>query len=225
VWHGVDVSDDQAEISWADAAWHIDQVMVEVGFGTKNDAVPNKTGAPNYRVLTGLGKRRGAYFFGYPTTGQPAEWQGERAADIAMNAGWRPASDLPFALDIEVNPEQMSPSALSDWVEAWLAGTGIDPKRLAVCTDPGFWAANTDGRQVNAHLWVMAWGLSSAPRLRGLPAPFMWQTTDRGRVPGIGPFVDLDTLLFVPDPAKGPHEQVNVQDTPAGAIVRPEGEA
>lgn len=220
--HGIDVSDDQGAVDWVGTRGAVQFVMAQVGYGTRIGIYPTRTGAANMREHHG--GYRGAYFYGYPLKAE-AERQGREAATMALDAGWRPEKHLPLALDVEANPEAMEPAAMSDWIEAWLRGTGIDARHLAIYSNPAFWEANTDGRQVNAHLWVAAWGAASPPRLKGLPVPFCWQTTNRGRVPGIATAVDLDTLLFVPDAAKGPHEQPpNVQETPAGAILRPKGD-
>lgn len=126
----VDVSDYQGEIAWDQALDHVNAVVVQVGYATKYGEASTKTGARNIASTRGR-TLVGAYFFGYPVIGPYAAIQGQRAADMAMTAGWRPASDLPLALDIEVNPMAMEPAAMSDWIDAWLQGTGIDPKHLA----------------------------------------------------------------------------------------------
>jgi len=160
-----------------------------------------------------------------PLPGAAAK-QGEVFGRLVAELGDLPT--LPAAVDVETNPAAMPPRDLTQWVRDFLAATRLDARRLAVYTDPGFWEANTDGTPINAHLWVAAWGAPAPPRLKGLPAAFMWQTTARGRVPGITGPVDLDTLIFVPDTEADPHDQrppANWQDLPGGEVLRPPGQA
>lgn len=220
--HGIDVSDDQGDVRWDQVQPHIGVAYIQIGYGTALGAVPTRTGAMNAKKAAAAGVKTGPYFFGYPTVANAYDqgrFAGELANAIGSDAG---PFELPLALDIEVNPVGMSASQMTDWIDDWLAASRIDPKHLAVYTSPAFWKANADGRSINAHLWVAAWGASHPPRLRGLPKPFMWQTTNRGHVPGIGGQVDLDRLLFVPDAAPA-HLGQNVQETPAGPILRPPG--
>ena len=224
--HGIDVSDDQGAINWRQAAVGLGVAAVQVGYAARAAWFDTRTGQANVHAALTNGLKVMPYFFAFPVPGD-ADLQGDQFGNMVRDLETEGADfSLPAALDIEVNPEGMEPAALSDWIDAFLAGTGIDAKHLAIYTNPAFWAANTDGRQVNAHLWVAAWGAPKPPRLKGLPVPFMWQTTNRGHVPGITGPVDLDTLLFIPDPTKGPHEQApNVQETPNGPLIRPHGDA
>lgn len=220
--HGIDVSDDQGAIDWRFAASHVDFAAVQIGYGTARDVADTHTGQANIHGAAHNGLHVMPYFFAYPRLGnartQGREF-GKMAADFESEGV---AFDLPLAVDVEVNPESMSPADMTRWVRDFLAATGFDPKRLAVYTYPAFWAANTYGTPINAHLWVADWFAQRPQRLSGLPVPFCWQTTNKGRIPGIHGAVDLDTLLFVPDATKAPHVQApNVQETPAGAILRP----
>lgn len=220
--HGIDVSDFQGQIDWEMAAWHVSMAYVQVGESTGQGSYECRTARQNLSGARAAGLAVGAYYYCYPTT-DGAPFQGAHASHTARVAGWDPERDLPLAFDFEINPAAMAVNAMSDWIDACLGATGIDPKHLAVYTNPAFWETNTDGRAVNAHLWVAAWGAPKPPRLTGLPEPFCWQTSDRGHIPGIDGLVDLDTLLFVPDapPARVPE---NVQETPAGPVLRPPGD-
>lgn len=224
--HGIDVSDDQGAIDWWQAAVGLDMAAVQVGYAARAAWFDTRTGQANVHAALERRLKVMPYFFAWPVPGE-AGIQGRECGNMVRDLEAEGAAfDLPLAVDVEVNPESMSPAAMSRWVQDFLAATGFDPKRLAVYTYPDFWANNTDGTPINAHLWVAAWGAQRPPRLSGLPVPFCWQTTNKGRVPGIHGTVDLDTLLFVPDDRKAPHQQApNVQETPAGAILRPEGEA
>jgi len=221
--HGIDVSDDQGDILWDLVADHVDFAYVQVGYATATGEHLTHTRAMNVHASWANGLKVGAYFFAYPVPGR-ARHQGE--AFLRMVGPFVHRYDLPFAVDVEINPEGMSPADMSQWVRDFLDATGLSHRRLAVYTSPAFWAENTDGSAVNAHLWVAAWGAPKPPRLKGLPDPFMWQTTARGQVPGIQGPVDLDTLLFWPDPELDPHQQkppANWQDLPGGPVLKPPG--
>lgn len=196
--HGIDVSDDQGAIDWRQATGHTAFAAVQVGFGTAHDIADTHTGQANVHGALVNGFKVAPYFFAYPKAGNAKMEGGEFGRLVGDFEAEGAEFDLPLAVDVEVNPEAMSSAAMSQWVRDFLAATGYDPKRLAVYSNPGFWDANTDGTPINAHCWVAAYGAPSAPRLKGLPAPFMWQTTNKGRMPGIQGAVDLDTLLFVP---------------------------
>lgn len=197
VTHGIDVSDDQGTIDWDALKGHVDFAYVQIGYGTAHGAGATKTGSKNLNAAIGADLRAGAYYFAYPTMGSAYD-QGAHAR--ALLGSCEGDMDLPVALDLETNPESMSAPDLGKWVNDWLDATGQGRRHLAVYSNPGFWQANMAGAgPINAHSWVASYGAKSAPRLDGLPGPFCWQTSDRGHVPGIGPAVDLDTMMFVPD--------------------------
>jgi lysozyme len=222
--HGIDVSDDQGAIDWRQAAEGLGMAAVQVGYAARAAWFTTRTGQANVHAALKNGLMVMPYFFAWPVPGQ-AELQGNQFGNMVRDLEREGAAfDLPLAVDVELNPEGMEPAAMSGWVREFLQATGFDPKRLAVYTDPGFWEANTDGTPINAHLWVAAWGAPKPPRLKGLPEPFCWQTTNRGHVPGIYGPVDLDTLLFVPYQMRDPHDQApNVQRLPGGTVLWPSG--
>lgn len=197
--HGCDVSDDQGAIDWRLVAMHADFAAVQIAYGTAEDVADTHTGQANIHGAAMNGLKVMPYFFAYPLPGNAKGQGGEFGTMVGDFESEGAVFDLPAAVDVELNPESMAPAAMSLWVRDFLAATHLDPKRLAVYTYPDFWANNTDGSPINAHLWVAAYGAPSAPHLKGLPAPFCWQTTGRGRIPGIHGAVDLDTLLFVPN--------------------------
>jgi len=193
--HGLDVSDWQPRVNWRLVSAHAGWMMTEVGYATSTQTAIAHDGRDHLHEARRCGLKVGAYFFAYPGSKVSAAEQGAFAARQVAGVDL----DLPLALDLEVNPCGLTKTALRQWVEDWLKGTGLDPKRLAVYASPGFWNAAVDtSTPVNAHCWVAAYGAPSAPRLDGLPLPFAWQFSQAGRVPGIPGAVDLDVLLFDP---------------------------
>lgn len=227
--HGADVSDYQGRVDWARAARHLDFVYVQIAFSTGRSVCQTGRGVMNLRLAKRAGLKVGAYYYAYPLAGV-AQVQAQEAAKIVRQLEAEGlVFDLPFALDVEVNPGSLSKADMSGWIRDWLDATKMDPRRLAVYTYPAFWQEATDQTAINAHLWVAAYGSAQAPRLKGLPRPFAWQMTEKGQVPGIDGPVDLDVLLFEPTASRTRSRAAapppNVQETPAGAILRPSGSA
>ena len=189
------MSDFQGVVDWLQVRDHVGFAYVQIAYASPSHLVVPARARVNVEGAARAGLLVGAYMYGDPG-GPPAHEQGAFAADTLRKIGVD--TGLPLVLDIEVNPSGHGPTAFADWVEAWLRGTGLDAHRLAIYSNPGFWNASTDGRLVNAHLWVAAWGAPRPPGLRGLPDPFCWQHSDRGHVPGTAGPVDMDVLLFRP---------------------------
>ena len=192
---GIDVSHWQGYIRWsavADAG-----VKFAIAKATEGRYFVDSRYARNQERAEAAGIRFGAYHFARPdSTYRDAIREADHFVFTANLAG----RHLVPALDLEVSGG-LGRTALTAWVRKWLvrveARLGAKPM---IYTTASFWRdrlGNTTWFAANGYrvLWIAHWGVDS-PRV---PAAdwnghgwTFWQRTNRGRIPGIDGYVDID---------------------------------
>jgi lysozyme len=209
---GVDVFDGQGAIDWAavaDSGVHF--AMIKATQGTDDT---QETFAANWSGARDAGVRRGAYHFFDPTDDGAAQARRFLAAVGPLAPG-----DLPPMLDIEcpdgdsdclgTGASGSAPAAaiaqrMWDWIDDVEAATATRP---IVYTFATYFESNgIDTSGLDAYPLFLAQPARVPPASAAcvtVPDPWskatMWQYSWSGRVPGIGPTVDLDRFLGSPD--------------------------
>lgn len=183
---GVDVSDYQGTINWADVkssgrAFAI--ARVSDGSGT-----PDTTFAANWPAMKSAGLVRGVYQYFRASDSPTAQ------ATLVTNAiGSLGAGDLPPIADIETLDGETGATLvanLATWVSAITTATGRTP---IIYTAEGFWDALPNTSQfANVTLWVANWGVTCPDTPTPWTAWSLWQYNDNGTVSGIAGAVDID---------------------------------
>lgn len=130
-----------------------------------------------------------------------ARWTGEWQAGLLLKAlGRLEPGELPPALDVEELDGQQASSARAgvlSWVQKVRDTIGEPP---ILYTGPAFWKYTLKGENLeelaDCPLWIADYRPRDAPEI---PAPFtrplLWQTTDKGRVPGLPRPVDANRWI------------------------------
>ena len=205
---GVDVFDGQGAIDWpAVADGGVDFAMIKATQGTDDT---QSTFAANWSGARDAGVRRGAYHFFDPTDDGTAQARRFLAAVGPLAPG-----DLPPMLDIEcpdgdsdclgTGASGSAPAAaiaqrIWDWIHEVEAATATKP---IVYTFVSYFESNgIDAGGLDAYPLFHAEPARTPPASAAcftVPAPWsratLWQYSWSGRVPGIGPAVDLDRFL------------------------------
>ena len=190
---GVDVSDWQGSIDWAQvAASGRKFALTKASQGNYYQA---SSFAANWAGMKANGLVRGAYHWIDGTVGGAAQ------ADYYLGTvgGFGPG-DLPPTIDWECNSTSCGnggtvsnaqlAQVAADFIAEIKARTGLP---TMIYTSPGIWSGfGSPGQFGGDPLWVANWGVSCPD----VPSPWsgwaFWQYADNGSVPGIGGKVDLD---------------------------------
>jgi lysozyme len=110
------------------------------------------------------------------------------------------STDLPPALDVEDEDEDISPQQSTDLVHAWLEGVksklGVEPMIYT-----GKWYWDNPKHMANStafsgyKLWSSRYASSYLPNYGGWTQPTMWQYTETGRLPKYNGDVDLNKFF------------------------------
>ncbi|GAB3212068.1 glycoside hydrolase family 25 protein [Nocardia tengchongensis] len=137
------------------------------------------------------GVARGTYHFARPNLLPEAQ----AAFYSTLVLGQNGPMDLPPVLDLE-DSGGLPPAALIDWTHRYLNTVRALTGRMPIIyTYPRFWqTAMADSNEFTAYpLWIADYRGNDNPEVPGgWPHWTFWQTTDAGRIPGIGAGVDLN---------------------------------
>lgn len=188
---GIDVSHYEKTIDWA--AVRSSGVRFAYIKATEGTGFIDPFFRTNWASAQESGLLRGAFHFF--KANEPVEEQVKLFLDTVGTVG---RDDLPPALDLEKDPgwAALTPSERVDRALAWLAGVQSALNVVPVIyTGPSF-AVDTlgsDRRLKPFPLWLAHYTQASQP---AVPTPWSawdyWQYTNRGSVPGVTGFVDLD---------------------------------
>jgi lysozyme len=205
--HGIDVSDDQGDIDWASVARSgVEAAYIQFGYqDLAGQWHRTRFGLSNGMRALAEGIRVGAYLFCVPSLSSGTEGTDKGLADIMhdldtidLEADNHKIAALSTALDIELNPHNID---VVGYLEYMVRELETPAHNLAVYSNPGFWSAHVARTDLHVQriedigigrAWVAAWGAPEPPILAGLPRPFCWQISSRGRVRGIDGPVDFD---------------------------------
>ena len=188
---GVDVSSHQGSVNYSSVkSSGQDFVFVRSGIGNHTE---DDTFIGNYDRAKSAGLLVGAY---HVADADRTDGDAIREARWFVNRhGGRGGSDgeLPSVLDLETNPNGMSPAELQAWV-----GNFLDEleerlgKRPIIYTYPAFWegAMGNTGKFSGYPLWIAHYGVSSPRIPGGWNRHTFWQYTNDGSVPGVSGPVD-----------------------------------
>ncbi len=184
---GVDTSSWQGPIDWTAVA-RSGRVFA-IARVSDGLTYPDAQFAHDWPAIAAAGLVRGAYQFFRP--GQDPQAQANLFAGALAQAGPLGTADLPPILDLEVTdgePASIVVARAHAWLDAVQALTG---KRPMVYT--AAFMSGVIGDSFAAYpLWVANYGVTCPLLPSGWSTWRIWQSSDRGRVPGIGGGVDLD---------------------------------
>jgi len=202
---GIDVSEFQGNIDWAEAAQSgIDFVMVRVGYRTSGTGEIREDACARYNLQEAgaNGIHLGAYFFSTAVTEEEAreeaEWMSQILAGypitypVAYNCeGFQNQSSRQYGMTVDERSHLAE--VFLDEMEA-NGYTGMFYAARNELTDNLLW--NTDTLELKYRIWVAQYAayVTDRPDYTGKYA--MWQYTNQGSVPGIDGPVDLDMAYF-----------------------------
>jgi lysozyme len=181
--YGVDVSEFQGNIDWAQVAnAGISFGIARVADGFYHDPTfqANWDGMKAHHIV------RGVYQF------FRAHENGTQQADFLLSHVTFAAGDLPPVADVETLDGQSTgtlTTELKAWVAEIVAKTGKHPM---IYTSPGLWNGYHQPSFSSEDLWVADWFVSSPVAPAGWSSWVFWQYSDNGSVPGIPATVDRD---------------------------------
>lgn len=162
------------------------------------DSTVNRYLAADRAAAHTTGVAVGVYHYAEPGTPVVADAQAQARA--AFTAAGKPGiGDLPPALDLEANPNDLSPADLALWAKTWLAATAQLSGRTPVFyTNPGFFTqyVAADPALAAYPLWIAHYGLAVTAPL--VPAPWstwtFWQFSEKGVLPGVQHVADMSVF-------------------------------
>lgn len=202
---GVDVSrwqhPDGGALEWpaiAGAAQGFAFTFVKASEGAGTQGVANLYYDTDVLAARAAGAFVGAYHYAGP--GLPVLRDARTEARHAVASAGRPGpGDLPLVLDLESNPDGLSPEELSAWALAWLKEVELlTGRRPIFYTYPTFFTANVypDPALGEYPLWIANYGL--AVDEPSVPAPWsswtFWQHSAEGMLPGTLGYIDLNVF-------------------------------
>ena len=184
---GVDVSHHQGEIDWT----QLQGRAVQFAYikASEGSTLRDPRFAANWKSALAAGVTPGAYHF-FTLCRPGAEQARNFLAALAdtTGSGLPPAVDLEFGGNCQQRPgEQRLASELHSFLEEVERGTGCTPV-LYVTQD--FYGAYVAGRIAGYPLWVR--NIFRTPRLHEDADWVLWQFANRGRMPGVRTFIDLN---------------------------------
>ena len=187
---GIDVSEHQGVVDWsAVRASGRRFAIARVGIGTRADAAFTH----NWAGMRAAGLLRGVYLYVLPEQDPVAQ-----ATLLVRAVGRLGPGDLPPALDVEKMPPGVPPPSvyaarLAVLVAKVREGTGRDPM---IYTGAHYWPRWVQsGAFAALPLWHPQYGEVRCPSIaHPWRAWAFWQTSERGRVPGVRTLVDLDVF-------------------------------
>jgi lysozyme len=146
-----------------------------------------------------LGSAVGLYHYAEPAL--PVVEDAVAQAEVAAQpvTGQPREGTLPLVLDLESNPNDLSPEELATWALTWLdRARELTGRTPVVYTYPEFFRTTVapDPAFADYPLWIAHYGVGvTAPRV---PAPWsawtFWQYSAKGALSGIGADADLDVF-------------------------------
>jgi lysozyme len=190
---GVDVSHHQGDIDWQRLKCENTQfayIKASEGVRYKDPKfVANWNGAIRAGVVPGA-----YHFFTLCKPGAEQATNFLTALASVNGGGLPPAVDLEFGGNCRARPD---PEAFAPQLEAFLqelrAATGCSPVLYVTQEFYNFYIA---GRFQDSHFWAR--DVYTRPRLRGRAQWNLWQFANRGRLPGVGTYIDLNVFNGTP---------------------------
>ena len=187
--HGIDVSRYQENISWKDVQeMQVENVKLSFAFikATEGLSSMDERFRRNWHQARKSGLTRGAYHFFIP--GKSGRAQAVHFIEtVQLQKG-----DLPPVLDIEqVNGASVTDlqQRVSDWLLLVEKKYKVKP---IIYTNADFYKTFLAGRFDDYPLWVAHYLVKDKPRISR--AWSFWQHNEKGRVNGIGSFVDFNVF-------------------------------
>ena len=201
--YGIDVSEHQGEIDWAQAAGSgVEFAMIRAGYRGYTEGTLNTDYffERNIQDAAAQGIRIGVYFFSQAVSAAEAEEEAEYLMNLM--APYRSYITMPVVFDWEnldgedARTDDVSGEELTDFALAFcarLAETGYDPAIYAY-RFLGYYSYELP-RLNGIKLWISA--INAAPDFYYLH--HMWQYSIEGSIPGIQGDVDLDMAFVYPE--------------------------
>jgi lysozyme len=171
-------------------------IKASEGAGTLGDI--NPWYAQDLAAAKATGAHVGAYHYAGP--GLPVTEDALAEAQHAVESAGQPGvGDLPLVLDMESNPDGLTPEQMSEWALTWLEEVNRLTGRTPIFyTYPTFFATDMapDPKLGEYPLWIANYGLAVTEP--AVPAPWttwtFWQHSAEGELPGTFGYVDLNVF-------------------------------
>lgn len=192
---GIDISEHQGSIVWAEVARHVGFVFVKATEGL--DFVDHRFGKQRVAAIRDADIPFGAYHFARPQPGRDGADEAKFHVRTVRDAGGLKPGDLPCVLDIETASGVDRATVrrfVRRFVHRYRDMTGHRP----IIYTGSFWRDFLGNPLIlgRCRLWLAAYTSSwhnYTPR--AWKRPFFWQYTDHADVPGISGPVDGNKLL------------------------------
>lgn len=193
---GIDVSYYQGEIDWQQVREAgIDFAFVRLGYRRSGDGTlgEDEAARKNLREASESGLKVGAYFFSQANTVEEAREEARLALSILENT----SLDLPVAYDWETvqgsqRSANMTSDLLTDCIEAFCSEIEEAGYETMVYFNRDLSKSLLDVRELgNRPVWFAMYDTYPDAPCK----PDYWQYTDKGQVPGIEGYVDLNLYL------------------------------
>ena len=199
---GIDVSKYNGKIDWEKVRESgISFAMIRVGYGLGSGGVMDSRFAYNYEKAKKYGVRVGAYFYGNATSKKQAKAEAKFALKILDKYETKYGDlDFPISYDYEnsYRNKRSLRSANTKIVQTfcdYLEDNGYD---TSVYSFIKFFKDALDYKKISEYgLWIARWTYDSKKYSDyGFKNVEMWQYSDRGRLPGITEYTDLDLNII-----------------------------
>ncbi len=182
--HGIDISHHQGEIDWETFFSKMDTTISFVYCKVTEGAhFVDEQWERNHRHLEKYGMKHGAYHFFTPDISARLQ------VDHFLNYYMPSRDDLPPVLDAEV--EASTDARLIDGMKEWLTAVEEETgERPIIYTSYTMYRDKMKGKFPGYDFWIASYNLTEARM--GSPEIIHWQYSDRGCVPGMKGFVDLN---------------------------------
>jgi lysozyme len=186
--HGIDVSMYQGQIDWENLGKINKTIPVDfvIMRATMGGLGQDREFRQNWKATQKKGLVRGAYHYYNPNVNSTLQ-----AENFILTVDLEPG-DLPPVLDIEKVSTVQDIDGLKRGVKKWLDRVqkhyGVRP---ILYTGASFYSSYLHGEFDDYSLWVANYRRVNSPIGRGW---IMWQFTEKGTIPGIRGFVDMNVF-------------------------------
>ena len=180
----IDVSEHNGSINWYTVkASGVDYALIRCGFGQNIESQDDKYFHTNMQEALNAGLKVGVYFYSYASDGDAAAGEAEHC--LRLIEPYKDKLSFPVFYDLEEDKIKPHVYEIYTMFEAILNEAGYN----VGCYASQYWYDTCLKPVAISYIWVAKWG-SSKPDW----GEDIWQFSDKGNVPGIGPGVDLDLV-------------------------------
>lgn len=201
IYSGVDVSHHQDVVDWDTAAKHIDFAIIRCGYGDDLTNQDDRQWQNNVAACERLGIPYGVYLYSYALTDEQALSEARHA--LRLLKGHSPS--LPVYLDLEDDSiEGLSNDDILRHTKIFCNALCAAGYETGVYANYYWWTTKLTSPDYDSwSRWIAVWNVSDPGYGKSYD---IWQYSDRGSVPGIPGYADMD-YLYVEAPVEVCHHE------------------